>query len=69
MKKRIGFGRREGRECPVKKLSRHRLATIMCPTRAKASLLRMNPALLWLLNANMLRGDREDGDGAQQASP
>lgn len=41
----------------------------MCPTRAKASLLRMNPALLWLLNANMLRGDREDGDGAQQASP
>ena len=35
----------------------------MCPTRAKASLLRMNPALLWLLNANMLRGAERMGLG------
>ena len=69
VKKRIGSGRREGRECPVRKLSRHRLATIMCPTRPKASLLRMTPALLWLLNMNMLRRDGEGGVGAQQASP
>ena len=69
MKKRIGSGRIEGRECPVKKLSRHRLATIMCPMRPKASLLRMTPALLWLLNMNMLRRDGEGGVGAQQASP
>jgi len=35
----------------------------MCPTRAKASLLRMNPALLWLLNVNMLRGAERMGLG------